>query len=179
VRRGDQQTQRSWCGTNGIRHTYLVADEIVALGDKCIGARQVTVYGDDNTPAVQILTSNHTLTPARLVTRMRARWSIENAFKSLTAHHGIDQLCDYQMDLVDDIRMIDNPDRKAINACIAVLRAERKTASEQIGLVVTDLEDGNKQLTVCSTRLTTFTGGAERRSIRLGRWCCRWCSRRC
>lgn len=103
-----------------------------------VGARQITLFGDDGEPAVQILTSNRTITAARLVTRMRARWGIENAFKTLTAHHGIDQLCDYRMDLIDDSREIDNPDRKTINAAIAALRAEHKAITGKIGEIVTD-----------------------------------------
>ena len=141
-RRGDTMEpaaapKRSWCDIDGTRHSFWVADEIVALGDKYVGARQITLY-EDGVPAVQILTSNHTLTAARLVTRMRARWGIENAFKALTAHHGIDQLCDYRMDLLDDTREIDNPDRKTINTAIVSLRGEHKTITGQIGEIVTD-----------------------------------------
>ena len=110
----------------------------MALGTTCLHARQITLFGDDGEPAVQILTSNHTITAAKIVTRMRARWGIENAFKALTAHHGIDQLCDYRMDFIDDTREIDNPDRKTLNAAIAALRAEHKTITGQIGEIVTD-----------------------------------------
>jgi len=116
------------------------------LGDLYPNSRQITVYDEDRQPGVQILTSNRTLTPARLITRMRARWTIENTFKSLTAYHGIDQICDYQMDLIDDTRPVDNPARKTINTELAGLRTERKTVSEQIGTVVTDLDYGNQQL---------------------------------
>ena len=151
-RRGDTiepgaPPKRSWCAIHGTRHSFLVADEIVALSDKYLNARQITLYDNDGEPAVQILTCNHTLTPARLVTRMRARWGIENAFKALTAHHGIDQLCDYRMDMIDDTREIDNPDRKTINTAIGALRAEHKTITGQIGAIVTDRRHGNDMIT--------------------------------
>jgi hypothetical protein len=141
-RRGDTidptgPPKRTWCNIDGVRHSFLVADEIVALSKTYRGARQITLF-DDGVPAVQILTSNHTITAAAVVTRMRARWGIENAFKSLTAHHGIDQLCDYRMDMIDDTREIDHPDRAALNTQIAGLRKEHQTITGQIGTIVTD-----------------------------------------
>ena len=136
-RRGDLNPpkatpKRSWCTLGGARHTFILADEIVALSKDYTGARQITLY-DNGEPVVQIITSNHTATAARIVVRMRSRWGIENRFKALTAHHGIDQLCDYRMDFIDDTREIDNPERKTINAAIAALRGEHADIERQLG----------------------------------------------
>ena len=61
-------------------------------------ARQLTLFEHDQ-PVMQILTSDTTAPAAALLAWLRCRWRIENVFKYLTVHHGIDWLCDYRADL--------------------------------------------------------------------------------
>src|SRR5207342_931103 len=56
-------------------------------------ARQLTLFEHD-TPVLQILTSDLTAPAAALLAWLRCRWRIENAFKYLSAHHGIDALAE-------------------------------------------------------------------------------------
>jgi transposase len=123
---------RSWCDIDGTRRYFTIADETVTLTDDYGPARQITLY-DNGEPAVQVLTSDTTATAARLIWRLQQRWRIENTFKYLTAHHGIDQICDYRMDLIDDERPITNPARQAINTELAALRAEHGEIERRIG----------------------------------------------
>jgi transposase len=136
-RRGDLVTpevkpKRSWCVIDGIRHYFQIADETVTLAADYGPARQITLY-ENSEVVVQILTSDRTATAARLICRLRGRWLIENTFKYLTAHHGIDQICDYRMDLIDDERPIKNPAREAINTKLNALRAEHAETERQLG----------------------------------------------
>lgn len=59
---------------------------------------------------LQVLTSDLGAPAAALLAWLRCRWRIENVFKYLTAHHGIDWLCHYGADLGPDTALIDNPD---------------------------------------------------------------------
>ena len=136
-RRGDLVTptvkpRRSWCQVAGTRRSFQIADETVTLAADYGPARQITLY-EHGEAVVQILTSDTTATAARLVCRLRGRWQIENTFKYLTEHHGIDQLCDYRMDLIDDERLVRNPTREAINAKLKGLRAEHAEIERQLG----------------------------------------------
>ncbi len=126
---------RTWCQIDGTRHHFVVADETVALASSYGPARQITLY-EHGEPVVQILTSNTTITAARLISRLRSRWRIENAFKYLSAHHGIDQLCDYRMDLIDDTRPVAHPDRRALTATLNATRAEHAEIERQLGAAV-------------------------------------------
>jgi len=81
----------------GTTRTLSLADETVELAGYG-RARQLTVY-EHGTPALQILTSLTTTSPAELVALLRARWRIENTYKYLAQHYGIDWLCDYRADV--------------------------------------------------------------------------------
>ena len=123
---------RSWCEIDGTRRYFHIADETVTLTADYGPARQITLY-ENGEPAVQILTSDRTATAARLVCRLRGRWLIENTFKYLTHHHGIDRICDYRMDLIDDERPVRNHAREAITAKLAALRNEHAEIERQLG----------------------------------------------
>jgi Transposase DDE domain len=70
-----------------------LADEMVNINHYG-PARQLTLYEHDQ-PVLQVLTSDLTAPAAALLAWLRCRWRIENVFKYLTAHHGIDWLCHY------------------------------------------------------------------------------------
>ena len=69
----------------------ILADETVEINGYG-PARQLTLFEHDE-PVLQILTSDLTAPAAALLAWLRCRWRIENVFKYLTAHHGIDCLC--------------------------------------------------------------------------------------
>jgi hypothetical protein len=86
-----------------------LADEMVTINDYG-QARQLTLF-ENGQPKLQVLTSDTTALPAALLAWLRCRWRIENVFKYLTAHHGIDWLCHYGADIGPDTAIIDNPAR--------------------------------------------------------------------
>ncbi len=66
--------RRSWVKVNGKRRTYLLADERIELeGYEHGPVRQLSAYEHDKV-VFQVLTSNHTLTGAPLVHRLKGRW---------------------------------------------------------------------------------------------------------
>jgi len=104
------EPRRSWTIRDNQRITLMLADETVEL--KGYGtARQLTVF-EAGAPVLQVLTSDTTATAAALVCWLRARWRIENAFKYLSAHNGIDSLADYRMDIGPDGARVPNPARR-------------------------------------------------------------------
>ncbi|MDQ6724709.1 MAG: hypothetical protein M3066_00810 [Actinomycetota bacterium] len=135
-RRGDlvpvEATPRwSWFVLDGRRHSYRVADESIDLPGYG-PARQVTLF-EAGVVVAQVLTSDLVSTPARLVHLLRCRWRLENVFKYLTAHNGIDSLCDYRMDVVSDQRPVANPERVAARATLRALQAELVATDGALG----------------------------------------------
>ncbi|MCA1671193.1 MAG: hypothetical protein LC799_02940, partial [Actinobacteria bacterium] len=90
----------------GTAQAITLAEETVQI-EGYGPARQLTLFENDQ-PVMQILTSDTTAPACALLAWLRCRWRIENAFKYLTAHHGIDWLCDYHADIGPDTTMITN-----------------------------------------------------------------------
>jgi hypothetical protein len=65
-----------------------LADEMITIKDYG-PARQLTLFEHDQS-VLQVLTSDLDAPAAALLAWLRCRWRIENVFKYLTAHHGID-----------------------------------------------------------------------------------------
>ena len=107
-----------------------LADEMITIKDYG-PARQLTLFEHDK-PVLQVLTSDLTAPAAALLAWLRCRWRIENVFKYLTAHHGMDWLCHYEADLAPDTTPIDNPARK--QARDAVKRAQTTLGDAQRAL---------------------------------------------
>ncbi len=114
----------------GRTEAVTLADEMITIKDYG-PARQLTLLEHDK-PVLQVLTSDLTAPAAALLAWLRCRWRIENVFKYLTAHHGMDWLCHYDADLAPDTTPIDNPARK--QARDAVKRAETTLADAQRAL---------------------------------------------
>ena len=114
----------------GRAEAVTLADEMITIKDYG-PARQLTLLEHDE-PVLQVLTSDLTAPAAALLAWLRCRWRIENVFKYLTAHHGMDWLCHYDADLAPDTTPIDNPARK--QARDAVKRAETTLADAQRAL---------------------------------------------
>jgi len=121
----------SWFALDGARHTYRLADETVEL-DGYGPARQISIF-DAGLVVAQVLTSDTTSTPARMVHLLRCRWRIENVFKYLGDHHGIGWLCEYAMDLVPNDNVIDNPERKAALGTLRASQAAVTSAQAALG----------------------------------------------
>ena len=122
--------RRSWTPRDGRRIAVLLADEIVALNGYG-SVRQLTLF-ENNTPILQVLTSDLTATGASLLCWLRARWRIENMFKYAAQHNGIDTLADYQMDLGPDTRKVTNPARLAARKTLATAQADLITAERAL-----------------------------------------------
>jgi hypothetical protein len=123
--------RRYWrVDTTGRAEAVTLADEMTTIKDYG-PARQLTLFEHDQ-PVLQVLTSDLAAPPAALLAWLRCRWRIENAFKYLTAHHGIDWLCHYGADTEPDTALIDNPARK--QARTALTRAETTLADAQRAL---------------------------------------------
>lgn len=136
--------RRSWFKLDGIRHTYQVVDEIIDL----VGygsCRQVTLY-ENGEPVAQVLTSDLASTPARLVHLLKCRWRIENAFKYLTEHHGIDWLCDYRKTLITDERPVRNPDRTAARTALNDLKTVLAATEQTLGATLATAAHSGRKL---------------------------------
>ncbi|MCA1682164.1 MAG: transposase, partial [Actinobacteria bacterium] len=122
---------RHWrVDTDGRTEHITLADETVTITDygQC---RQLTLF-ENGQPTLQVLTSDTTAPAAALLAWLRCRWRIENVFKYLTAHHGIDWLCHYGADTGPDTAPIDNPARKKARA--AAKAAQTTLADAQCAL---------------------------------------------
>ena len=108
-------------GPAGTCEAITLADEMVEINGYG-PARQLTLFEHD-TPVLQILTSDLTAPAAALLAWLRCRWRIENAFKYLSAHHGIDALADYHADINPDTTKIPNPARVAARKRLAAAQA--------------------------------------------------------
>jgi len=114
----------------GATQHVMLADETVQI--KGYGpARQLTLYEND-TPVLQVLTSDTTATAVGLLYWLRARWRIENMFKYAAAHNGIDALADYGMDTGPDTRKVTNPARTAARKNVADTQDELATAERAL-----------------------------------------------
>jgi hypothetical protein len=107
-----------------------LADETVTI-DGYGAARQLSLF-EDGQLKLQILTSDFCAPAAALAAWLRCRWRIENAFKYLSAHHGIDWLCDYTAKLIDDDRIVDNPARKAAGRAVKAADASLADAEQHL-----------------------------------------------
>lgn len=121
----------SWFALDGRRHSYRIAEETVDL-DGYGPARQISVY-EGGKVVFQVLTSDTAATAARMVHLLRCRWRIENAFKYLTEHQGIDALCDYTMTVGPDTAKVTNPARTAATATLRSAEASFATAERALG----------------------------------------------
>ena len=108
-------------GPAGTCEAITLADEMVEINGYG-PARQLTLFEHDQ-PVLQILTSDLTAPAAALLAWLRCRWRIENAFKYLSAHHGIDALADYHADVNPDTTKITNPARVAARKRLAAAQA--------------------------------------------------------
>ena len=127
---------RSWVARDGRRITMTVADETVQIAGYG-PARQLTVY-EHGAPALQILTSDSTAPAAKLACWLRDRWRIENAFKYLSDHHGIDWLTDYAMAIAADTALVANPARQAARAGVRTAEGTLTAAEQALARTLTD-----------------------------------------
>jgi len=133
----------------------MLADETVTI-DGYGPARQLSLF-EDGQLRLQILTSDFCAPAAALAAWLRCRWRIENAFKYLSAHHGIDWLCDYTAKLIDDDRIADNPARKAagkkVKAAEAGLADAERALAQLLASALT-AEDKNKAIPAAQDAIT-------------------------
>jgi hypothetical protein len=122
--------RRSWTIRDGRRITVTLADETVQINGYG-SARQLTLF-ENNTPVLQVLTSDLAATGASLLCWLRTRWRIENMFKYAVEHNGIDSLADYVMDIGPDTRMVTNPARVAARKTVAAAQADLITAERAL-----------------------------------------------
>jgi hypothetical protein len=131
--------------TPPVGHTYVdrdgaatrvvLADEQVEFPDYGT-CRQLTLF-ENGRPVLQVLTSNTQAPAAALLSWLRARWRIENTFKDLTGHHGIDWLCDYTADLVPDTTLVPNPTRQTATKALQAARTEHAAATKALTDLIT------------------------------------------
>lgn len=119
---------------DGITTAVLLADEQVQITDYGT-ARQITLFEGEpgaETPVLQVLTSDMRAPAAALLAWLRCRWRIENVLKDLIHHSGMDWLCSYTADLIDDTRLIDNPARKTARAKLTTATNTLATAEQAL-----------------------------------------------
>jgi hypothetical protein len=118
------------------RKTLVYADEPVEI-DEYGTARQITLF-EHGAVVLQVLTSDTSTCPVALLTTLRARWRIENAFKYASEHHGIDALADYIADIETNTRLIDNPARKTANATVKARKNDLAGAERALAQLMCD-----------------------------------------
>ena len=116
--------------------TLVYADEPVEINEYGT-ARQITLF-EHGTVVLQVLTSDTATCPVALLSTLRARWRIENAFKYASEHHGIDALADYIADIETNTRPIDNPARKSANATVKARKNELGDAERALAQLMCD-----------------------------------------
>jgi Transposase protein len=132
-----------------------LADETVTI-DGYGTARQLSLF-EDGQLRLQILTSDFTAPAAALAAWLRCRWRIENAFKYLSAHHGIDWLCDYTATLIDDGRIADNPARKAAGKAVKTAEAGLADAERHLAQLLASAQSAaekNKAIPAAQDTIT-------------------------
>ena len=141
-------------GPSGTTEMVVLADDPVEISGYG-PARQLTLFEHDE-PVMQILTSDLTAPAAALLAWLRCRWRIENVFKYLTAHHGIDWLCDYRADTGPDTTPITNPARVAARKTLTAAQTELATAERALAqLLCSDQHHTtiNKAIPAAETRI--------------------------
>jgi hypothetical protein len=93
----------------GERGVVQLSDELVEFKDYGV-CRQLTLF-EDGAVQLQVLTSDMSADAVSLLSWLRSRWRIENAIKDLSRLYGIDWLCDYRTEEIDDTTEVDNPAR--------------------------------------------------------------------
>jgi hypothetical protein len=147
-------------GPAGLCEAVTLADETVEITDYG-PARQLTLFEHD-APVMQILTSDLTAPAAALLAWLRCRWRIENAFKYLTAHHGIDALVDYHADITPDTTKIPNPARVAARTHLAVTETELADAERALAQILASDQHHtaiNAAIPAAEARITTAHQG--------------------
>ena len=137
----------------------ILADEQITFSDDYTGpCRQLTLYetrgqcrcqhsGDIPEPGsvpvcehltavLQVLTSDLTAAAPDLLTALKGRWVIENAFKYLD-FYGIDWLVDYHAEITVNTRPVDNPARAQANTAIRDAKAAHADAQRALGALLT------------------------------------------
>jgi Transposase DDE domain len=135
----------------------LLCDEQVEFADYGT-CRQLTLF-EHGKPVLQVLTSDTEAPAAALLTWLRARWRIENAFKDLAHNYGIDWLCDYSADLIPDTTPIPNPTRTAAKKLRDQAKADHDTAQKTLAALSTTstirpITALNQQITTAQHHLT-------------------------
>jgi hypothetical protein len=148
---------RHWrVNADGATESITLADETVTI-EGYGQARQLTLYDNDQ-PTLQVLTSDTTAPAAALLAWLRCRWRIENVFKYLTAHYGIDWLCHYGADIGPDTTLLDNPARKKARATLKTAETTLADAQRALAqLLGSDLSVAAKNATIpgAQTKITT------------------------
>jgi transposase len=152
----------------GTTRTLSLADETVELAGYG-PARQLTVY-EHGTPALQILTSLTTTSPAELVVLLRARWRIENTYKYLAQHYGIDWLCDYRADITPNTAPVDNPARIRGRAARRAAEADLAAAERALAQLLASpapVSEINKAIPAAQQKIATASARVEDATGRL------------
>ena len=161
---------RHWrVAPDGRTECITLADETVTI-DGYGPCRQLTLF-EDGVPKLQVLTSDTTAPAAALLGWLRCRWRIENAFKYLARHHGIDWLCDYRADLVPDTTMVPNPQRTAARAALKAAQGRLADAERAFAQLLGDHNRGvaavNKAIPAAQKRIARAEQAVEAATAKL------------
>jgi hypothetical protein len=129
----------------GLTRTWTVAETMVELPidgtDTGFPMRQVTkldLHGG-TVRQVHILTTRTDLPAGELITRMGARWRVENYFRYARAHFGLDSHNSYQTSDDNPQRMVPNPARKKAYTQVVAARTALESAQAQADAALLEL----------------------------------------
>jgi len=107
----------------GRKVEYRLHDQAVRLLKGKLRLRQVTRLADDGHQTA-VITSRWDLPDIQVAYRMFQRWRQENFFKYLREEYLLDALVDYQVEPDDPTRTVPNPERRALDKQVLIVRAE-------------------------------------------------------
>ncbi len=155
-------------GPSGATEVLTLAEETIEIPGYGT-ARQLTLFEHDQ-PVMQILTSDITAPAPALLAWLRCRWRIENVFKYLTAHHGIDWLCDYRADTGPDTTPTPNPARATAKKTLATAQTELATAERALAQLLRSPAHHttiNNAIPAAQTRITSAADAVTRAETQL------------
>ncbi|MBM4221452.1 MAG: helix-turn-helix domain-containing protein, partial [Gammaproteobacteria bacterium] len=121
----------------GRRVEYRLHDQAVRLLNGTLRVRQVTRLADDGHQTA-IITTRWDLADIDVAYRMFQRWRQENFFKYLRDEYLLDALVDYQVEPDDPTRTVPNPDRRALDKQVHILRAQLAKLEQAFGAAAAD-----------------------------------------
>ena len=113
--------------------------------NKTYGKLRIIYFIGKQGKQIPVISTNPILSAVELVARIQKRWVEENGFKYMGEHFNIDLLTRYETEEAPDkIICRANPERKAVNKCIAEKKATIKELNQQYASKLNEVKEKDK-----------------------------------